>query len=211
MGFASPFHIGIVSLKGIFVNGSCSTSFHLFKVVYAFHITHKQQHFQRFHICSRCNHIHRNRNAWMIGITKTVQHRFWVFFYFVRQFLAEIIALVKFFTNDFDYIVGVAVCFGKNQCFRHFVFSVFVFSVRENFSFQCLFVLANDIAYLTWVDHLFIQIVFQIFGVFIFLLPTSFSGEFISSVYKPTCFYYAAILRYFCFNIVHIVRNIYTI
>ena len=126
-------------LQTFFIQRACATSFHLFKIVTAFNISHKQQTFQRTNICSCGNHIHRYGNAWVVTVAKICQYSFGFFaffdnfavfvqsviFGFIGNFFAKFVALPKFFAHHFDDVVSMAVIFGKNQGFWHF------FAVRE--------------------------------------------------------------------------------
>ena len=126
-------------------NSSSTAPFHLLKIVSAFYITHEDKTFQGLDIRSSGNHVHRYCNTRVITVAKLSQSVFWVFSLFndvvisippvflgiISYLFAKTVFFCKFFSNNFDYVVSVAIGFGKNQCFRHFKISVFVKSVIE--------------------------------------------------------------------------------
>jgi len=197
--------------QGIAVDGACSAPLHLFKIVDTFHIAHKKQHFQGFHIGSRGNHINGYSNSWIIRIPKPVQKRFRIFVDFISYFFTKFIAFVELLTYYFYGIIGMAVGLGKDECFRYFVIAFFIHPVGEDLCLQSLAEFPDDISDLAWVYHFFIQIVFGVFYIFIFLLPAYFVCQLIATVNEPTRFYHIAFLGYISFDGVHIIRHIYAI
>ncbi|OPZ25038.1 MAG: hypothetical protein BWZ00_01899 [Bacteroidetes bacterium ADurb.BinA174] len=105
----------------------------------------------------------------------------------------------------------MAVGFGKDKCFRHFVFAFFIHSIRKNLCLQSSAKFSDNGSDLANVYHLFIQIVLGVFRIFIFLLPAFFACQLITAVNIPAGFDYIAFFGYFGFNGVNFLRYVHTI
>ena len=122
-------------MQAFLIKRACAAPFHLLEIVAAFDIAHKQQAFERADIGSRGNHIDGNGDARVVAVAEIRQDGFWFFallndfavfthnivFGFVSNFFAKFVALPELFPHRFDDVVGVAVVFGKNQGFGHFL------------------------------------------------------------------------------------------
>ena len=122
-------------MQAFFIKRACAASFHLFEIVAAFDVAHKQQAFKRAHVCSRGNHIDGNGDARVVAVAEIRQDGFGFFalfddfavfthnivFGFICDLFAEFVALPELFPHHFDDVVGVAVVFGKNQGFGYFL------------------------------------------------------------------------------------------
>ena len=106
-------------LQIFFTKYSSSSAFHLFEIILTFYISHKNQTFDWLNIRSSCYHIHSDRNTWIIIISKRTKYRFRII-YSISYFATKIISFAKLLTYNLHYIICMAICFRKNQCFWHF-------------------------------------------------------------------------------------------
>ena len=117
------------------MNGAGSAPFHLLEIVDAAHIAHEEQHFERLHVGSGGDHIDRDGDARIVGITKTTQNGLGIFLGFIGHLFTKLVPFIKLLANDFDDVVGMAIGFGKHECFRHFIVAVFIHAVGVDFCF----------------------------------------------------------------------------
>src|SRR5260221_3598816 len=129
----------------------------------------EEQALQRLYICTSCNHIHGDGNAWIIVVAELRQDRFRVFFGLISNLFAEFIACAKFLAHGLDNVIRVAVGFCKNKGFRYFI------SARENF-WQFFLESADNRAYLIRVDNIPVKLRGGIGLVFVLHLPAFFPG-----------------------------------
>ena len=165
-------------MQAFFIKRACAAPFHLLEIVAAFDIAHKQQAFERADVRSCGNHIDGNGDARVVIVTEIRQDGFGFFalfddfavlshnivFGFVRNLFAEFVALPELFAHHFDDVVGVAVVFGKNQGFWHFL------TIRENYR-QVVTECPDNGADLAWIDNIPVELFGSIVFIAILLLP----------------------------------------
>ena len=127
MSFSTPSTRGDL-LETFFIEGTCATAFHLLKEITTFDVTHKEQTFKRFYICTCGYHGHRDCNTRIIAITEVSQYGFGRFTFFsdftfiidsiltcfIGYFFAELVAFTEFLSDNINNIVSVAVAFSEN-------------------------------------------------------------------------------------------------
>ena len=184
--------------------GSCPSAFHLLKIIEAFDIPHKEQAFQRLNIRACCNHVHSNRYSWIVFVAKSRQYRFWVFFGFVRYFLAKGIAFSKLFPHNIDNIISMAVVFGKNKSLGNFL------SSGKDFR-QLLLKCPYHAPYLAGIDNFPVKLPGSIGQIFVQLFPAFFAGKLLTSVHKLPGRYVCSVPANVSLNYIHIIAHIHAV
>jgi len=187
-------------------NRACAPAFHLLKVVAAFDIPHEKQTFQRPDIGAGGNHIHSHGNARVIGVAKLRQNAFGVVAV-ISYFFAEPVFFAKFFPDDLNDIVGVAVGLGEDERFGHFKFVFFIDAVGKHFR-QMLFEGADNRADLVGIDNIVIKLFAGVADVFIQLLPALFARELFAAIHILTFPDIAAFFRNFGINDINIAADV---
>ena len=205
-------------LQAVFIQRAGAAPFHLFEIVAAFDIAHKQQAFERAHVGAGGDHVDGNGNARVVAVAEVGQHGFRLFalfddfavfvhnivFGFIGDFFAEFVALSEFFAHHFDDVVGVAVVFGKNQGFGHFL------AVGEDDG-QMVAESADNGADLAEVDNVPIQLFGGVGFVGVLLLPAFATGGALAVLHQFFGFEFAALLADFGVDQIHFVAHIHAV
>ena len=190
----------------------------MLEIVAAFDIAHKQQAFERADVRSCGNHIDGNGNARVVIVAEIRQDGFGLFalfddftvfthnivFGFVRNLFAKFVALPELFTHHFDDVVGVAVVFGKNQGFWHFL------TIRENYR-QVVTECPDNGADLAWIDNIPVELFGGIVFIAILLLPAFAACGAFAVFDQLFCFEFAAIQADFGIDQIDFVAYVYAI
>ena len=205
-------------MQALFIKRACAAPFHLLKIVAAFDIAHKQQAFERADIGSRSNHIDGNGNARVVAIAEIRQDGFGFFalfddfavfthnivFGFVSDFFAKFVALPELFPHHFDDVVGVAVVFGKNQGFGHFL------TIWEHYG-QMVAEGTDNSTDLAWIDNISVELLGGIVFIAILLLPAFAACGAFAVFDQLLGFEFAAIKADFGINQIDFIAYVYAI
>ena len=179
-------------LQVILAQNASATAFHLLKIVLAAHVPHENQALDGFDIGAGGDHIHGYRNAGVIIVAEVAQDLLRVIGS-VGDFLTELVAFAKFLADDLNDVVGMAVGFGKNQRFGHFL------TPWEKCGEQILPERANDHTDLAGIDNVPVQLGGNIVHILIQLLPALFTGKTVAAL-DELLHNMGAALRYLGFN-----------
>ena len=91
-----------------------SPAFHLLEIVAAPHIPHKDQTFQRLHVCAGGDHIDGNGNTGVVIVGKLAD-QILRFVRFAGDFLAKLVTLPEYLPDDLNNVLRVAVILGEDQ------------------------------------------------------------------------------------------------
>ena len=85
------------------------------------HVAHEHETFERPHVGSGRNHVHRDGDARIVGVAEVGQRRLRVFVGLVGHLLAKVVAFAELLADDLDDVVGVAVGLGEDQSLGDFL------------------------------------------------------------------------------------------
>ena len=177
-----------------------TAALHLFKIVFAAHVAHKDQAFNGLHVGACGDHIYGHGNAGIIVVAERAEYGFRLVC-LTGDLFAKLVAFAEFLTHDLDNIIRVAVRFGKNQCLRHFP------AMREQLRKQILFERTDHGADLTGVDHVAVQPGRCIIEIFVHLLPAFGAGQTVA-VFDLLLHDVRAVFGDFGFNEEHVLADI---
>ena len=127
-----------------------------------------------------------------------------IVFGFVRNLFAEFVALSKLFAHHFYDVVGVAVVFGKNQGFWHFL------TIGEYYR-QVVTECPDNGTDLAWIDNIPVELFGGIVLIAILLLP-AFAACCAFAVFDQFFgFEFAAIQADFCIDQIDFIAYVYPI
>src|SRR5699024_4875467 len=138
-------------LQIVFIEHAGAPALHLFKIILAAHIPHKNQALNGLDIGAGGNHVHRDRNAGVIVVSEIAEYPFRVLGG-VGNLFAELVSLAELVPNNLNNIIGVAVGLGKDQGFGDFL------SPREQYREQVVPEGTNHGADLAGVDDVPVQL-----------------------------------------------------
>ena len=107
-------------LQVVLAEGTGTPALHLLKIVLAAYIPHENQALDGFDIGAGGNHVHCDRNTGIVAIAELTEHTLRILGG-VGNLFTELVSLAEFLPDNLDDVVGVAVCFGKNQSLRDFL------------------------------------------------------------------------------------------
>ena len=154
-------------MQVILAEHASAPALHLFKIVLAAHIPHKDQALNGLDIGAGGDHVHRDCNAWVIVVSEIAEYPFRVLGG-VGNLFAELVSLAELIPDNLNNIIGVAVSLGKDQGFGDFR------PPREQRSEQIVPEGTNHRADLAGVDDVPVQLGGPIVYIFIQLLPSFF-------------------------------------
>ena len=95
---------------------------HLFEVAGRVHVSHEQQAFERLHVGAGRDHVHRDRDARMVGVAEAAQQVLRRSARRLRGDLpAELVALAELLLEDLHDVVGVAVVLREHERLGNFL------------------------------------------------------------------------------------------
>ena len=163
-------------LQIILIQHPGSPTLHLLEIVFAAHIPHENQAFNRLYIRSGGNHIHRNCDSGIIPIPEFTENLLRILGR-VSNFLAKLISFAKFFPDDLYDIICMAVRLRKNQSFRH------LFPPWEKRSEEAFLKRTDDRPNLAGIDNIPIQLRRAVVHILIQLGPAFLPGHPIAVFY----------------------------
>ena len=183
-----------------------ATAFHLLKEAAAFHAAHEHHNLHRFDVGARGDHVHRHGHTGKVAVAKRTDQILGLGACgAVGDLLRKLVALAKFFAQDFHDLFGVVVVFGKDQRLGH------LGAAGENFGVQPVAKGGDDFANLVGRLHAAVQLVGVVFKVFV-ELPSAFtSGGFVHGFQPKAFFNLGALFGHFGLNAVHVVIHVHPI
>ena len=183
-----------------------ATAFHLLKEAAAFHAAHEHHNLDRLDVGAGGDHVHRHSHTRKVAIAKRADQVLRLGACgSVGDLLRKLVALAKFFAQDFHNFFGVVIVFGKDQRLGH------LGAAREDVGMQPVAKGGDDFANLVGRLHAAVQLVGVVFKVFV-ELPSAFAaGGFVYRLQPKALLYFCTLFRHLGLDSVHVVIDVHPI
>ncbi len=205
------FHLGVGrhGLQVSRVAHAHATAFHLLKEAAALDRAHEHHNLHRLDVGAGGDHVHRDGHTRKVAVSEGADQVLRLgatgVGAAVGDLLRKLVALAKFFAQDFHDFFSVVVVFGKDQRLGHFG------AAREYLGVQPIAEGGDDFADLVGRLHAAVQLVGVVFKVFVQQPGAFAAGGFVHGFQPKALLDLGALLRHFGLDAVHVVIHVHPI